>query len=64
MRALTDDETKAFFEKLAKFLGSNIKYLIEREDGEYVFRLHRERIYYMSAEVLKWASHCGKDQLI
>ncbi len=55
MRALTDDETKIFFEKLAKFLGSNIKFLIEREDGDYVFRLHRDRVYYINTEVMKMA---------
>ena len=64
MRPLTDDETKAFFNKLAKFLGSNIKFLIDREDGEYVFRLHRERVYYLNSEVLKMASHVSKDELI
>jgi 60S ribosome subunit biogenesis protein NIP7 len=64
MRPLTDEETKTFFSKLAKFLGSNIKFLIEREDGEYVFRLHKDRVYYMNTEVLKMASHFSKDLLI
>ena len=64
MRALTEEETKTFFKKLAKFLGANIKFLIDREDGEYVFRLHKERVYYINAEVLKLASHVGKDELV
>ena len=64
MRPLTEDETKTFFGKLAKFLGSNIKFLIEREDGEYVFRLHKDRVYYINSEVLKMAAHIGKDELI
>ena len=64
MRVLTDDETKAFFDKLAKFLGSNIKFLVDREDGDYVFRLHKEKVYYMNCEVLKMASHFGKDELL
>ena len=64
MRALTDEETKVFFDKLAKFLGSNIKFLIEREDGDFVFRLHRERVYYINTEVLKMASHIGRDELL
>jgi 60S ribosome subunit biogenesis protein NIP7 len=64
MRPLTEDETKNFFGKLAKFLGSNIKFLIEREDGEYVFRLHKDRVYYINSEVLKMAAHIGKDELI
>lgn len=64
MRPLTDDETKVFFSKLAKFLGSNIKFLIEREDGDFVFRLHRERVYYLNSDVLTMASHFNKDQLL
>ena len=55
MRALTDEETKIFFGKLAKFLGSNIKFLLDREDGDFLFRLHKERVYYINAEVLKMA---------
>ena len=64
MRPLTEDETKTFFGKLAKFLGANIKFLIDREDREYFFRLHRERVYYINAEVLKMASHIGRDELM
>jgi 60S ribosome subunit biogenesis protein NIP7 len=64
MRPLTEEETKTFFGKLAKFLGSNIKFLIDREDGEYVFRLHRDRVYYLNTEVLKLAAHIGKEELI
>ncbi len=64
MRPLTEEETKTFFGKLAKFLGSNIKFLIDREDGDYVFRLHKDRVYYINSEVLKLASHIGKDELV
>ena len=64
MRPLTEDETKTFFGKLAKFLGSNIKFLIDREDGDYVFRLHKDRVYYINSEVLKLAAHIGKDELV
>merc|ERR1711934_816195 len=64
MRVLTEEETQVFFEKLTKYLGANIKFLIEREDGEYVFRLHRERIYYLRSDVLKMAAHVGRDELL
>jgi len=64
MRVLSEEETQQFFEKLAKFLGSNIKFLVDREDGEYVFRLHSSRVYYINSEVLKMASHVGKDELM
>ena len=53
MRPLTDEETKIFFEKLSKYIGENIKMLIDREDGKYCFRLHRERVYYVSEKIMK-----------
>ena len=64
MRVLTEEETQIFFEKLSKYLGANIKFLIDREDGEYVFRLHRDRIYYLRGDVLKMAAHVGRDELL
>eukprot|EP00347_Sterkiella_histriomuscorum_P014303 403361389 len=64
MRPLTEDETKTFFNKLAKFMGSNIKFLIDREDGDYVFRLHHNKVFYLDSSVLKMASHIGRDELI
>ena len=38
MRPMTEDETKVFFEKLSKYIGENIKLLLERSDGAYCFR--------------------------
>ena len=64
MRVLSEEETQKFFEKLAKFLGSNIKFLVDREDGEFVFRLHFSRVYYLNSEVLKMAAHVGRDELL
>ena len=53
MRPLTEEETKVFFEKLSKYIGDNIKSLIDRSDGTYCFRLHRERVYYVSEKIMK-----------
>lgn len=61
MRVLSEEETQTFFEKLAKFLGANIKFLVDREDGEWVFRLHNNRVYYLNSEVLKMASHISRE---
>ena len=41
---------KTFFAKLAKYIGRGIKALLERPDGRYCFRLHRDRVYYVSEE--------------
>jgi hypothetical protein len=56
MRPLTEEETQVFFEKLSKYIGDNIKCLIEREDGFYCFRLHRERVFYVSEKIMKQVS--------
>jgi hypothetical protein len=39
---------KIFFDKLAKYIGHGIKALIDRPDGRYCFRLHRDRVFYVS----------------
>ncbi len=53
MRPLTEEETKVFFEKLSKYIGENIKELLDRSDGTYCFRLHRDRVYYVSEKIMK-----------
>ena len=50
-------ETKAVFEKLHKFIGKNLKNLVERSDEDHVFRLHKNRIYYIRESLLKRATN-------
>lgn len=64
MRPLTEEETKIFFEKLAKYIGRNIKYLIDRKDETYVFRLHKDRVYYVSEVLMRKATNVGRAELI
>ena len=64
MRPLNDEEIKVVFTKLSEYIGPNIKYLIEREDEPYVFRLIKDSVYYLSEELAKLATNIGKDQLI
>lgn len=59
MRPLTEDETRVFFEKLSKYIGENIKDLIDRSDGVYCFRLHRERVFYVSERIMKQVRRLG-----
>jgi hypothetical protein len=44
MRALTEEEMKTFFEKLANFIGPSIKDMLDRSDEPHVFRLHKDRV--------------------
>ncbi|KAA0715219.1 60S ribosome subunit biogenesis protein NIP7 -like protein [Triplophysa tibetana] len=64
MRPLTDEETKTMFEKLSKYIGENIKILVDRPDGTYCFRLHNDRVYYMSDKMLKLATNFARNQLV
>eukprot|EP01098_Paradermamoeba_levis_P007445 TRINITY_DN3078_c0_g2_i2.p1 TRINITY_DN3078_c0_g2~~TRINITY_DN3078_c0_g2_i2.p1 ORF type:complete len:194 (-),score=55.00 TRINITY_DN3078_c0_g2_i2:421-963(-) len=63
MRPLTEEETKVFFEKLAKYIGRNIKYLIDRKDGEYCFRLHNDRVFYVKEELVGKASNVSTKEI-
>lgn len=45
-------------------IGENIKLLIERPDGTYCFRLHRDRIYYVSEDIMKRATNVCRENLI
>uniref|UniRef100_A0A6A7G7S9 60S ribosome subunit biogenesis protein NIP7 homolog n=1 Tax=Hirondellea gigas TaxID=1518452 RepID=A0A6A7G7S9_9CRUS len=63
MRPLTEEETRIFFEKLAKFIGRNIKQLVDRPDENHVFRLHKDRVYYVSETVMKTAQLLTRDKL-
>ncbi|KAJ3366061.1 60S ribosome subunit biogenesis protein nip7 [Allomyces macrogynus ATCC 38327] len=64
MRPLTEDETKTFFEKLAKYIGKNITQLIDRPDDPHCFRLHKDRVYYVSESLMRRAVCIGRDELI
>lgn len=64
MRPLSDEETKIVFEKLAKYLGGKLKFMIERDDKVFVFRLHRTRVFYCDEELVKYAEHFESKKLI
>ncbi|KAH8397729.1 hypothetical protein KR215_011516 [Drosophila sulfurigaster] len=53
MKRLTEERTKVLFEKLAKYIGTNVQQLIDRPDGTYCFREHKDRVYYVSERILK-----------
>ncbi len=67
MRVLTDEELSIFFTKLKKYLGENIKYLIEDQEGEndkMVFRMIKKRVYFLSTKLLKQSSVFSKENLL
>ncbi|KAJ3660030.1 hypothetical protein Zmor_011686 [Zophobas morio] len=64
MKRLSEERTKILFEKLAKYIGPNVKLLIERPDGIYCFREQKDRVYYISEKILKLAENVPPTQLI
>eukprot|EP00949_MAST-11_sp_MAST-11-sp1_P003118 g3118.t1 len=64
MRPLTEDELKTFFQKLAEFIGSNVKRLLENSVESHCFRLHRDRVYYVSEKVMLHGTNMGRDELL
>ncbi|XP_074014198.1 60S ribosome subunit biogenesis protein NIP7 homolog isoform X2 [Numenius arquata] len=64
MRPLTEAETRTVFEKLGRYIGENIQLLVDRPDGTYCFRLHRDRVYYLSEKLLKVATSIPRDNLV
>mmetsp|Transcript_36726 Transcript_36726/g.92746 ORF Transcript_36726/g.92746 Transcript_36726/m.92746 type:complete len:180 (-) Transcript_36726:2323-2862(-) len=64
MRPLTEEETKLVFEKLYKFVGKNIKALVDRPDEPYCFRLQKNRVYYVRESLMKKATNIARDKLV
>ena len=64
MRPLTEEELKAFFEKLAKYIGRGIKSMLQRPDGACCFRLHQDRVYYVSERQVKLAASFPREKLM
>src|SRR5208282_3375682 len=64
MRPLTDQETKTLFAKLASYIGHNISSLIDRPSDPYVFRLHKDRVYYVSTELANLATSLPRTSLL
>ncbi|KAL1764191.1 60S ribosome subunit biogenesis protein NIP7-like isoform X2 [Sigmodon hispidus] len=63
MRPLTEEETRVMFEKIAKYIGENLQLLVDRPNGTYCFRLHNDRVYYVSEMILKLAANISGDKL-
>uniref|UniRef100_A0A7S4F2F3 60S ribosome subunit biogenesis protein NIP7 homolog n=2 Tax=Chrysotila carterae TaxID=13221 RepID=A0A7S4F2F3_CHRCT len=64
MRPLTEEELKIFFEKLAKYIGRGIKELLQRPDEPYAFRLHNDRVYYVSEAQMRAAAALPREKLL
>ena len=69
MRPLTESETQTLFAKLANYAGGSIKQLIAPLDDSpnadrYVFRMIRDRVYYVRLSVANMATSVARDKLL
>ncbi|KAK6913786.1 UPF0113, pre-PUA domain [Dillenia turbinata] len=72
MRPLDENETTQVFEKLYKFVGNNLKNIVESpahegpdsSAGRYCFRLQKNKVYYVSESLVKRATNIGRDNLV
>ncbi|XP_011155616.1 60S ribosome subunit biogenesis protein NIP7 homolog [Solenopsis invicta] len=64
MRQLSEEKTKLVLEKLTKYIGPNVKNLVDRPDGIYCFREKKDRVYYVSEKLLSLASTVKPDHLL
>ncbi|KNA02948.1 hypothetical protein SOVF_213770, partial [Spinacia oleracea] len=70
MRTLDEQETTIVFEKLFKFVGNNLKNIVDNPSyegpaqdplpGRYCFRLQKNRVYYASESLVKRATNVSK----
>ncbi|CAI0649508.1 unnamed protein product [Colletotrichum noveboracense] len=69
MRPLTEQETQTLFNKLASYMGSSLKNLIAPLDNSpdadrYVFRMIKDRVYYVRLSVANLATSIARDKLL
>eukprot|EP01084_Bolivina_argentea_P168534 292241_1 len=64
MRPLTPEETRVFFQKLAKYIGRSIKNLLDAKNGKYCFRVHKDRIYYLRKDLVGFSQVIERKKLM
>ena len=69
MRQLTEKETQTLFAKLANYTGASLKNLItplgDGPDADrFVFRLHKDRVYYVRLSIANVATSISRDKFI
>lgn len=56
-------ETRAVFEKLHKFLGKNIRFLVDRKDEPHVLRLQKNRVLYVRESIMRRSTNVSLEDL-
>ncbi|KAK4964212.1 ribosome biosynthesis protein nip7, partial [Elasticomyces elasticus] len=71
MRPLTDTETQTLFTKLANYTGRSLNHLIAdstsdgtKKNDRYVFRVQKDRVYYVRESLANLATSVARDSLL
>ncbi|EAN31782.1 60S ribosome subunit biogenesis protein NIP7-like protein [Theileria parva strain Muguga] len=65
MRPLSEDEVQIVLKKLASYIGDKVLQMVENNQfGQHYFRLHNERVYYISENILKYVGSISSKKLI
>ena len=72
MRPLTDTETKTLFDKLATYTGRSLTNLLtstatnpnSKTEDRYVFRIQKDRVYYVRESLANLATSVARDNLL
>lgn len=64
MRDLKEDEFKLVEEKVSKYIGENLKLLLNRKDGKYKFMLNGDRVFYCGVAIIELAKNIDRDHLL
>ncbi|OCK82896.1 60S ribosome subunit biogenesis protein NIP7 [Lepidopterella palustris CBS 459.81] len=68
MRPLTETETKTLFEKLANYTGRSLTHLVSdpssNSTDRYVFRIQKDRVYYVRESIANLATSVARDRLL
>ncbi|KAK3286076.1 ribosome biosynthesis protein nip7 [Cymbomonas tetramitiformis] len=64
MRPLEEDEAKQVFEKLHKYVGKNLKDIIDQPNDPHCMRLHRNKVFYVREEIMRRATNISRKQLV
>ncbi|GMM50486.1 ribosome biosynthesis protein [Starmerella bacillaris] len=64
MRQLTEEETKIVFEKLSGYIGQNISQLVNRSGEQFVLRIQKDRVYYVSDAIARLATSVARPNLL
>lgn len=48
---------------LARSIGRNVRFLVDRKDERFCFRLHRDRVFYLSERMMRLAASFPRKHL-